>query len=58
MQVASGAVLVVEGPCPGAVGERAEGPMVDGVVEAAVADVAASTARFLPEATVRGDVPA
>jgi hypothetical protein len=38
--VAGGAVLVIEGACAGAGGDRAEGPLVDGVIVAAVAYVA------------------
>ena len=38
--IAGGAVVVVERPAAGAVGERAERCLVDGVVEAPVADVA------------------
>jgi hypothetical protein len=40
VEVAGGAVLVVEGAASGAVGERAEGGEVESVVEASVADVA------------------
>jgi hypothetical protein len=47
VQVAGGAVLVVEGACSGTCGERAEGPAVDGVVEAPVADVAGQHGAFL-----------
>ena len=38
--VAGGAVLVIESPCAGACGDGAEGPLVDGVIEASVAHVA------------------
>jgi hypothetical protein len=47
VQVAGGAVLVVEGAGAGAGGQGAEGPLVDGVVEAAVADVAGQYGAFL-----------
>ena len=47
VHVAGGAVVVVVGACAGAAGERAEGPVVDGVVEAAVADVAGEDRGFL-----------
>ena len=56
--VAGGAVLVVVGAGSGAVQQCGEGPLVDGVVEAAVADVAGQDCFFLPEAIVNGDVPA
>ena len=55
MGVAGGAVLVIEGAGAEAGGRGAEGPLVDGVVAAAVADVAGT---FLPDAILRGDVPA
>jgi hypothetical protein len=45
--VAGGAVLVVEGACAGAAVEGTEGPLVDGVVEASVADVAGQHGAFL-----------
>ena len=47
VQVAGGAVLVVEGAGAGAGLQGAEGPLVDGVVEAAVADVAGQHGAFL-----------
>ena len=47
VQVAGGAVLVVKGACAGTVGQGAEGPLVDRVVEAAVADVAGQYGAFL-----------
>jgi hypothetical protein len=47
VQVAFVVAVVVETPCAGAVGERAEGPMVDGVVEPAVADMAGQDCTFL-----------
>ena len=40
VEVAGGSSLVVEGPTAGACGDGAERPLVDGVVEAPVADVA------------------
>jgi hypothetical protein len=40
VQVAGGAVLVIEGACSRTGGERAEGPSVEGVIEAPVTDVA------------------
>jgi hypothetical protein len=58
VQVAGGAVVVVEGAGAGTDTDRAEGLLVNGVVEASVATCRASTTRFLPEATVSGDVPA
>ena len=56
--VAGGAVLVVEGAGAGAGGQGAEGPVVDGVIQAAVADVAGQHGAFLPDATVSGEGPA
>ena len=47
VQVAGGAVVVVEGACSRTGGERAEGPVVEGVVEAPVADVAGQYGAFL-----------
>ena len=47
VQITGGASLVVEGPAAGAVGQRAEGPLIDRVVEAAVADVAGEHRAFL-----------
>ncbi len=52
VKVAGGPVLAVEGPCSEAVGQRAEGPVVDGVTEAFVATWRAKTERFLPAAVV------
>ena len=51
-------MLVVEGAGAGARLQCAEGPLVDGVVEARLRMWRASTARFLPDAMVNGDVPA
>ena len=45
--VVGGAVLVVERAGAGAGGQGAEGPLVDGVIEAAVADVAGQHGAFL-----------
>jgi len=45
--VAGGAMLVVERSRAWAVVDRAEGPLVDGVIEAAVADVAGQHGAFL-----------
>jgi hypothetical protein len=58
VEVSGGAVLIVE--CSGAwtVVDGAEGPLVDGGVEASVADAAGQDGAFLAGATVRGDVPA
>ena len=47
MHVAGGAVVVVEGSRAWAVVDRAEGPVVDGVIEATVADVAGQHGAFL-----------
>ena len=47
MQIAGGAVVVVEGACSRTVRESAEGPLVDGVVESPVADVAGQYGAFL-----------
>ena len=47
VHVAGGAVLVVVGAGAGAGGERAEGPVVDGVVESPVAYVAGQYGAFL-----------
>jgi hypothetical protein len=47
VQVAGGAVVVVEGACARTGGERAEGPLVEGVVEALVADAAGQYGAFL-----------
>jgi hypothetical protein len=47
VHVAGGAVVVVVGACAGAAGERAEGSVVDGVVEAAVTHVAGQYGAFL-----------
>ena len=47
VQVAGGAVVVVVGACAGAGGERAEGPLVEGVIEAAVTHVAGQYGAFL-----------
>jgi hypothetical protein len=47
VQVAGGAVLVVEGSCSWTGSERAEGPSVDGVIEAPVTDVAGQYGAFL-----------
>ena len=44
--VAGGAVLVIERSGAGAGGQGAEGPLVDGVIEAAVADVAGQDGVF------------
>ena len=46
VEVAGGAVLVVERSAAGAGRERAERPLVDGVVEPAVADVAGEDGSF------------
>ena len=46
VQVAGGAVLVVEAAGAWAGSEGAEGPLVDGVIEAAVADVAGQDGAF------------
>ena len=58
VQVAGGAVLVVEGAGAGAGSQCAEGPLIDGVVEAAVAHVTGQHGVFAPDAMVNGDVPA
>src|SRR5208283_4200181 len=47
VEVAGGAALVVESAGTGAAREGAEGPLVDGVVEATVADVAGEHGAFL-----------
>ena len=47
VQVAGGAALVVVGPRAGAGLQCAEGPLVDGVIQAAVADVAGQHGAFL-----------
>jgi hypothetical protein len=47
VEVAGGSVLVGVGPTSGAVGDRAEGPLVDGVVEAPFTDVAGQDGPFL-----------
>ena len=47
MEVAGGTVLVIEGSAAGAVGECAECPLVDRVVEPPVADVAGEHRSFL-----------
>ena len=54
VQVAGGAVLVVEGACAWAVGERAQGPLVDGVIQTAVADVAGQNGAFLARGHCQG----
>ena len=51
VHVSSGAVLVVERPCAGAGQQRGEGPLVDGVIEAAVTDVTGQDSTLL----TRGD---
>ena len=56
MQVAGGAVVVVEGACSWTVRESAEGPLVDGAVEspvAAAARVVAANAAGAASASVR-----
>ena len=58
VEVAGGAALVVERCGSRGWSQGAEGPLVDGVVEAPVADVAGEHGSFLPDAIVRGDVPA
>ena len=45
--VVGGAVLVIERSGAGTGGQRAEGPLVDGVIEAAVAYVAGQDGAFL-----------
>ena len=52
------AVLVVEGSSAGAVGECANGPWVNRVVEAAVAHMAGHAACSWPDTMVRAEVPA
>jgi hypothetical protein len=56
VEVSGGAVLVVERSRAWAVVDRAEGPLVDGVIEAAVAYVAGQHGAFL--AGGDGQVPA
>ena len=47
VEVSGGSSLVVEGPAAGAGVELAEGPLVDGVVEAPVPDMAGEHGMFL-----------
>ena len=54
--VAAGAVLVVAGAGTWAAVEGAEGPLVDGVIEAAVADVGGQYGAFLSQGITAGQV--
>lgn len=56
--IAGGAALVLERAGAGALGQSAEGPLVDRVVQALVAHVAGQEDLLLPEALVMGEVPA
>jgi hypothetical protein len=58
VQITGGTTLVVEGSAAGTVGERAERPHVDRVVEAAVADVTGEDGPLLAGCDGQGDVPA
>jgi len=53
VEVSGSAVLVVERSGAWAVVDRAEGPLVDGVVEPPIADVTGQDGALLPEATVQ-----
>ena len=56
--VTGSAVLVVEGTSSGAAGQRAECPLIEGVVETFVADVAGEHDTFTARRNVNGEVPA
>ena len=58
VEISGSAVLVLERSCAWGVVDGAEGPLIDGVVEVAIADIASQDGPFPPEATVNGDVPA
>ena len=57
VHVARGAVLVVESAGTRAAGERTESPLVDGVVEAAVADVTGQNGACQPSPVSRNGLP-